>query len=34
MMLWCIDEYTRHWGNFWRACEKGAIPIKASARSS
>jgi hypothetical protein len=27
MMLWCIDEYTRHWGNFWRACEKGAVPI-------
>jgi hypothetical protein len=33
MMLWCIDEYTRHWGSFWRACEKGAIPIKGLALS-
>jgi pyrroloquinoline quinone (PQQ) biosynthesis protein C len=27
-MLWCIDEYLRHWGNFWRECEKGAIKLK------
>jgi len=33
MMLWCIDENTRHWGSFWRACEKGAIPIKGLAIS-
>ena len=26
-MFWCIDEYTRHWGNFWRACETGSVPI-------
>jgi len=25
MMFWCIDEYTRHWGNFWRECEKGLV---------
>ena len=31
-MLWCIDEYTRHWGNFWTACETGAVPVPASAR--
>ena len=24
-MLWCIDEYLRHWGNFWRECEKGLV---------
>lgn len=28
MMFWCIDEYTRHWGNFWRACETGSVAIK------
>lgn len=28
-MLWCIDEYLRHWGNFWRECEKGAIRVPA-----
>jgi len=28
MMFWCIDEYTRHWGNFWRACESGAVDIR------
>src|SRR3954468_19962822 len=27
-MLWCIDEYLHHWGNFWRECEKGAIKLK------
>ncbi len=27
-MLWCIDEYLFHWGNFWRECEKGAIKLK------
>ncbi len=27
-MFWCIDEYTRHWGNFWRACETGSVKIK------
>ena len=31
-MLWCIDEYLRHWGNFWRECEKGAIELKSAAR--
>lgn len=24
-MLWCIDNYLAHWGNFWRECEKGAV---------
>jgi pyrroloquinoline quinone (PQQ) biosynthesis protein C len=24
-MLWCIDNYLTHWGNFWRECEKGAV---------
>ena len=24
-MLWCIDEYLKHWGKFWRACETGAL---------
>ena len=24
-MLWCIDEYLRHWGNFWRECEKELV---------
>ena len=28
-MLWCIDEYLRHWGNFWRACEKGRVSLAA-----
>ena len=28
-MLWCIDEYLRHWGNFWRACEKAPVRIAA-----
>jgi pyrroloquinoline quinone (PQQ) biosynthesis protein C len=27
-MLWCIDEYLRHWGNFWRACEKGTVALR------
>jgi pyrroloquinoline quinone (PQQ) biosynthesis protein C len=27
-MLWCIDEYLHHWGNFWRECEKGDIELK------
>ncbi len=27
-MLWCIDEYLKHWGNFWRECERGAIKLK------
>ena len=27
-MLWCIDEYLRHWGNFWKECEKGAIKLR------
>jgi pyrroloquinoline quinone (PQQ) biosynthesis protein C len=27
-MLWCIDQYTGHWANFWRACETGAVPIR------
>jgi pyrroloquinoline quinone (PQQ) biosynthesis protein C len=27
-MFWCIDEYTRHWANFWRACEAGAVDIR------
>jgi len=31
-MFWCIDEYTRHWGNFWRACETGSVPIRTGAR--
>jgi len=30
-MLWCIDEYTRHWANFWRACEAGAVPVRTAA---
>ena len=24
-MLWCIDEYLKHWGKFWRACETGEL---------
>ncbi len=28
-MLWCIDEYLRHWGNFWRECEKGRVKLPA-----
>lgn len=24
-LLWCIDEYLKHWGNFWRECEVGAV---------
>jgi pyrroloquinoline quinone (PQQ) biosynthesis protein C len=30
-MLWCIDEYTRHWANFWHACEKEGLPIRRAA---
>ena len=28
-MLWCIDEYGRHWGNFWRECETGLVKVPA-----
>ena len=28
-MLWCIDEYLKHWGNFWRECEKGEVRLAA-----
>lgn len=24
-MLWCIDEYLTHWGNFWNECLKGDL---------
>ena len=24
-MLWCIDEYLIHWGNFWNECIKGDL---------
>jgi pyrroloquinoline quinone (PQQ) biosynthesis protein C len=24
-MLWCIDEYLKHWGNFWNECVKGEL---------
>jgi pyrroloquinoline quinone (PQQ) biosynthesis protein C len=24
-MLWCIDEYLSHWGNFWNECVKGDL---------
>lgn len=24
-MLWCIDEYLTHWGNFWNECVKGDL---------
>ena len=27
-MLWCIDEYLKHWRNFWDECEKGALKLK------
>lgn len=27
-MMWCIDEYTKHWANFWRACETGSVKLK------
>ncbi|HEX9465502.1 MAG TPA: iron-containing redox enzyme family protein [Alphaproteobacteria bacterium] len=27
-MLWCIDEYLFHWGNFWKECEKGRIILR------
>ncbi len=27
-MLWCIDEYLFHWGNFWKETEKGRIALK------
>jgi pyrroloquinoline-quinone synthase len=31
-MLWCIDSYLTHWGNYWREAERGAlqIPLRAS----
>lgn len=31
-MLWCIDNYLTHWGNFWREAERGGlrIPLRAS----
>jgi pyrroloquinoline-quinone synthase len=31
-MLWCIDNYLTHWGNFWREAERGTlrIPLRAS----
>jgi pyrroloquinoline quinone (PQQ) biosynthesis protein C len=31
-MLWCIDSYLTHWGNYWRECERGGelkIPLRA-----
>lgn len=24
-MLWCIDSYLNHWGNFWNECLKGNL---------
>ncbi len=24
-MLWCIDEYLQHWGNFWNECVEGEL---------
>jgi pyrroloquinoline quinone (PQQ) biosynthesis protein C len=27
-MLWCIDSYLFHWGNFWKECEKGAVTLR------
>ncbi len=27
-MLWCIDEYLLHWGNFWRECERGRMTLR------
>lgn len=24
-MLWCIDEYLKHWGNFWNECVTGNL---------
>lgn len=24
-MLWCIDEYLKHWGNFWNECVAGNL---------
>ena len=27
-MLWCIDEYLFHWGNFWNETEKGRVKLK------
>ena len=24
-MLWCIDEYLKHWGNFWNECVKADL---------
>ena len=29
-MLWCIDQYTGHWANFWRACETGKVARRPS----
>jgi len=28
MMLWCIDEYSRHLGNLFRACETSSVDIR------
>ena len=32
-MLWCIDEYLKHWGNFWNECIEGelAAPVQTAA---
>lgn len=26
-MLWCIDEYLKHWGNFWNECVEGELQV-------
>ena len=32
-MLWCIDEYLKHWGNFWNECIEGELsaPVQTAA---
>ena len=32
-MLWCIDEYLKHWSNFWNECIEGelAAPVQTAA---
>lgn len=32
-MLWCIDEYLTHWGNFWNECIEGELsaPVQTAA---
>ena len=33
-MFWCIDEYLKHWGNFWREAEAGLVAKPARAKAA